>query len=388
MNRPVIIFLSAACLLLQACMQELDTFRETSPDHALVTITATLESPTKTILTSSGKVRWTEGDKIKIFNSSHPSGVVYTLLQSSAGTMFGQFQGEEISGNGPFYAVYPADAASSLSGTSVSVTLPSSQVAQEGSFGNGASISMAKSSHINDLVFKNVLGAISFTLDNKMDRIVLSSADDGALCGSGRVSMSGDTPSLTLNSNLSCQVELDCKGKKGPYYIMLPVGALSTGFKVQFRGADGNIMTSSSAKSNTIARSTVIHMPAVAYSPVCKASFYDATAYGYYTGVQTDGGTFTPAAVFDETVGQYSYMVSSSARTVRVQNLQEGFFASFTTPLSLSEGTSYSVSSERYIGGRKSADNLKYVLVKQTKSAAWFVDMAGSGTGFIQMMED
>ena len=75
-----------------------------------IVIDASLEQQpaSKTSLNENHRVLWSAGDQIRVFNASHPEGVVFTLLDESAGTVKGKFSGDAPSGSGPYYAVYPA----------------------------------------------------------------------------------------------------------------------------------------------------------------------------------------------------------------------------------------------------------------------------------------
>ena len=131
--------------------------RSSVSQMVLVAMQETPEGETKTSLNGS-QVLWNAGDQIKVFNATNPEGVVFTLKAESAGQSLGEFTGDVISGEGPFYAVYPASAAGTLSGTRVSVTVPQVQTLTAGSFGSGANLAMTQVNSLSDaLHFKNAL---------------------------------------------------------------------------------------------------------------------------------------------------------------------------------------------------------------------------------------
>ena len=150
-------FAALSALMAMACSISLETdlqresaFITRRPLVKTMTITASLEMPddeTKTSL-QSGNVVWKTGDQIKVFNATHPSGEVFTLDPACDGLSNGTFTGGAIDGEGPFYAVYPASAAGTLTGSNVSVTVPQTQVLTADSFGAGANLSIAKASSI------------------------------------------------------------------------------------------------------------------------------------------------------------------------------------------------------------------------------------------------
>ena len=94
-----------------------------------MTITATLEQPvgTKTSLSSERQVLWSVGDQIRIYNSDTPAGVIYTLADGE-GTTAGKFQGDPLTGQGPYYAIYPASAGGKSATINVNVVVPATGV--------------------------------------------------------------------------------------------------------------------------------------------------------------------------------------------------------------------------------------------------------------------
>ena len=182
------LFLLGLPFLLSQCgWQEQGFGDESKVGGKMVVISAFLEQPsaTKTSLSPERKVSWCAGDQIRVYNASHPEGVVYTLEAASAGSQEGQFSGEDLSGSGPFYAIYPESAGGSLIGQKISVTLPLKQTYAEDSFGSGAAVSMALSQQLSSLQFKNVLGgvALNVTSEKAISGIRLQTKGDEALCG-------------------------------------------------------------------------------------------------------------------------------------------------------------------------------------------------------------
>ena len=388
--KKLLTFCLALTPLLTACLQEQSGGKVEEALQAQVLITCGWENPedSKTSLGEGNKVLWQAGDQIKVFNQSTPDGVVFTLLQESAGTERGRFQGEGIEGDGPFYAVYPASVATAWTSTGISVVLPQQQVAAEDSFGPGTSLAFAQSDQVNYFEFQNAMGVISFTLDQPMNGIHITSPDGKALCGKGKVKMSSDQPQLNI-SNGQSDVYLDCKGISGTtYYIPLPVGTLSSGLVAEFIGSDGNVMVKSTSKNQSIHRSKIRHMPSVSYEPVCKAAFTEASAPGAYEGILPGVGTFKAKAVFDKKDGQYAFAEDNSDRSVRVQNYDEGWFVTYVTPKKLTVGSEYEIAYSHFLDGAASAGKAGYKLLLQRSGRAWFVASDGSGDAFIQLMGD
>ena len=367
----------------------------TRPNGKQITIKATLEQPvgTKTSLSSERKVLWSAGDKIKVYNSSTPSGVVYTL-SGGAGTTAGEFTGDALSGNGPFYAVYPAEAGGSLSGTGVAVTLPATQSYVEGGFGSGAAVAAAKAEAIKQLNFKNVLGGVAFTLSGSksISGIRLQTLGDEALNGAGTVSLSGDTPSLSMGSKTSDDqsiLSLDGPGAaSASFCLMLPPGAFEQGFLVEFLDGEGNVMfKSAKATVNKVTRSSILDMPESAYTAQYKAAFFESDSFGYFPAIGADAA-LDDSKAYDSETCQYAFKTGST-RYIRVQSLSKGFYTEITTPKDMSLGTAYDVSvdilSNTSSGASMETVSKSFTVLKKTEDRVWLVN---GSEGVIQKLED
>ena len=232
-----------AVLMLASCRskeKELSSTPETLTAREMIYIKASVEqqTPSKTTL-QDAQVLWTSGDQIKVFSKGNPSGVVLTLEESSVGSAVGVFSGEKPQGGGPYYVVYPSDAAVSLQDDAVQVSLPAAQTYAEESFGNGANLSMAVSESLQYLVFRNALGGVSFSLSGDQDfsGILLQAKGGEPLSGAGFLKMEESGPVLTMENALaeSSSLFLDCSKVKGhTYYLMVPPGSFKEGFMAEF----------------------------------------------------------------------------------------------------------------------------------------------------------
>lgn len=364
-----------------------------------VTIEATLEQPigTKTSLDAERKVLWSAGDQIKVYNSSTPGGVVYTLSDGE-GTTAAKFTGTALSGSGPFYAIYPADAGGALNGSDIAVTLPAEQGYVAGSFGSGAAVSVAKAETINKLVFKNVLGgvALSVTSSKPFSGVRLQTKGSEALNGAGTIAVGEGDPSVSVErtSDDNSFLYLRCpeEGVSAPatFVLMLPPGAFSNGFLVEFLDKEGNVMfrSAKAQNSNKVSRSTILDMPATEYSAQYKAAFFESESFGYFPAIGADAAL--QALDYEEGSGQYAYLDGTSSRRVRVQSLREdpSFYAEITTPKTMSLGESYKPTVNTLVGGTStSVSNKDFTVLKKTGNRVWLVNPADK-TGIIQLMED
>lgn len=364
-----------------------------------LTIEATLEQPigTKTSLDADRKVLWSAGDQIKVYNSSNPGGVVYTL-SGGDGTTGAKFTGDALSGDGPFYAIYPADAGGALSGSNIAVTLPAEQSYAAGSFGSGAAVSVAKANAINKLNFKNVLGGVAFSVTSSkaFSGVRLQTKGDEALNGAGTITVGDGNPSLSVsratddNSFLYLRCPEEGVSAPATFVLMLPPGAFSNGFLVEFLDKEGNVMfrSAKAQNSNTVYRSTILDMPATEYSAQYKAAFFESESFGYFPAIGADAAL--QALDYEEGSGQYAYLDGSNTRQVRVQSLREdpAFYAEITTPRTMSLGESYKPTVNTLVGGTStSVSNKDFTVLKKTGNRVWLVNPADK-TGIIQLMED
>jgi len=361
-----------------------------------VTISATLEQPvgTKTSLSSEREVLWSAGDQIRVYNSTTPAGVVYTLSEG-AGTTAGKFTGNPLTGEGPFYAIYPADAGGALDGTNIAVILPAEQAYAAGSFGSGAAVSVAKAGAVDKFHFKNVLGGVSLSVTSSkaFSGVRLQTKGSEALNGAGTISLADAEPVLTVTREtddnsflyLSCAQAVSAPAT---FVLMLPPGAFASGFLVEFLDSEGNVMfrSAKAQDSNTVTRSNILDMPVTDYAAQYKAAFFESESFGYFPAIGAE--TSLKALNYDEETGQYAYKQTNSSRYVRVQNLQEGFYAEVTTPTTMTLGGTCQASVTTLEGNTKTtASNKTFKVLKKTGNRVWLVNETDK-VGIIQLMED
>ena len=407
-NKMLIRALSAlsVTMALTACRVALETDLQNAYESttrrssgAQMVLVATMETPegeTKTSLNSS-QVLWTAGDQIKVFNAATPGGVILTLKAEDAGQAVGEFAGDAISGDGPFYAVYPAGAAGTLSGTSVTINIPQEQTLTAGSFGNGNNIAVAKIASLdNALHFKNVLGAVCIQLSSSITatRVRIQTKGEEYLCGSGTVNMSGDVPSLSIATGTTDNQIVEATGSATgtAFYLMLPPNALANGFITQVAaGSNAMLKEAPASTSNKITRSGIVAMPAFAYENQIHTDFLEITPlpFGYYSGVGQNM-SYQTLFGFDKDTSQYATTVQeNTSRTFRLQDFSEHKMYSFVLPYALELGGVYSatmesISTSTYLGP---ADQGSFRLVQKTSNAAWFI-RDDNMFGFIIPLED
>lgn len=376
--------------------QEKEAMQEAPAEVLPCIIKALMEEPSDTRTSLVGNVvHWTAGDEIKVFNAANPAGVVYTLA-SGAGTPSGTFSGDPLSGSGPYYAVYPAVVAGTLNGDVVSVNIPQTQVLKADSFGSGANLSLAVAPDMQgSFQFKNALGAVSFTFNGapSIKRVRIQTKGAEALWGSATLQMTEGVPSLSMAASDTDHqaVYLDGAAQAGPFYLMLPQGALADGFMAEFVNSDNLAMVKSAIATvnNTIQRNQFLAMPALDFTPQLKADFLEPEAFtfGSYENIGTTGSmtSFT----FDKLTCQYAFRTEADAsRFVRLQSLPQGKYFAVTTPYVLTLGqTEEDVQTATVSGSDYTSGSAAYKLVKTTSRGAWFVSADGQ-KGFILLLED
>ena len=367
-------------------------------DNGLITISATLEQPdTKSSLdVVNNSVLWDDNDEILVIDKTTGYSSVFTFIPESEG----DFTGTAPSGNGPYYAIYPATLDVSVSGDDLTVTLPSAQVYAANSFGNGANYAVAVADDLEEIFeFKNLCGAIrlSLTGDKTISSINLY-CNDSQLNGTAAVTFDGDDPLLTFVPGQTDEsyhkVTLGCGDGQGlsstqkDFYVILPAGSMSS-FCLEVIDTDGNAMLRHG--SGQIERSSIRPMGALGYSPQYKSSFLlsDKLAAAVYSNTLADDSSIgEPGYYYTEANGQYSFNTTESSRMLRIQNWTAGYALTLTAPGNLAAGQTVQIGTEKLgavTGIESSYSDMK--VVKNTGKRAWLVNQT-SGVGFIFLLED
>ena len=380
-----------------------------TPPEGKMFIKATLQprpSDTKTVLDGTN-VYWSEGDAFKVFNASNPDGVVFSLQSGSGGTD-AVFVGDIVSGDGPFFYVYPAATAGSLAGNSVSVDVPPTQTYVANSFALGSCIAAGTSADLDNVSFKHVSGVLLLQLkdanERKISKINVYTKGAENLCGAARVQFLSDGPTLNFEDEQTIPhtqcVTLDCSQVAGggvlldnstngvPFYLALPVGVFSGGFYLEAVDKEGDVMVKYSG-ANPIADKKILRMAPFAFSPQYEDDFMlETVGAAAVTGVRVDDGeSVLYCCSYDPGWGQFSYSLSASKRTVRIQNWEEGFALSLEMPLTVTPGTEVAVTVNALgnITGISSGTVSDMRVLKKIGNQVW---LANGSTGYIMLLED
>lgn len=390
---PVLMTCMACAVALETDYEVEKSFTKRSSLGRTVAITASVEVPndeTKTALSGSTVV-WKEGDVIKVFDSVGGS-EDFTLDPACDGLTTGTFTGSAL-GTGPYYAVYPADVAQSLSGTSVVINIPNTQTLAAGTFGNGANIAFATADNLTDAFsFKNVLGAVKIQLSSSITATSVRIETKGTelLWGRATVGMSGGVPAISSLTNTAYDKQIVTASGSATgtaFYVMVPPGALASGFIVHVMDNASKAMVKT-ATAATMTRSAITPMPEFEYAGQFQSAFLTLAAFpfGYFSGINP-GGTLS-SFVFNKSTSQFANKVESTTRTFRVQDFTAGKMYQFVAPATLELGSQYSVSVESVVGSTYTAPaSTDFKLVQKTANAGWFVS-SDNTKGFIISLED
>jgi hypothetical protein len=367
-----------------------------------VTFTAHLEPGTKTQLGVGYSVRWSEGDQIRVYNAGHPEGIEFELTQG-AGSTEGTFSGPN-PGEGPFYAVYPAFFAGTMSGTAIPVDVPSSQAYAADSFGPGTNLAAGTALQLDGIQFRNLAGVLCLKLKGttSISRIRIVSYDDVPLHGTAVIDgWDQEAPTLTFDTvqeteeptreiTLGCGTGASLSGDGTTFYVTLPAGTLASGYRIEVYDTDGLAMVkyAKAAADNTISRGNILLMPELQYTAGYKAAFLDSDIIGAIRNAAVDGTVAYPCTYVEGT-SQYAYQNTADTRKLRLQDWNAGYALRFTiTPKAIEAGKTCSVTIQSDgLAAIESATVAKMRVVKIEDGKVWMLD-PGTGNGYILMMED
>lgn len=242
---------AAVCALLFSCKVEEPAELQpgnTTPGYVLVDLSAELEAVKSDI--SEGHTVWSAGDAIKIY---WDGGCGTASLVSGAGSSSATFRGQVPEGKAVKYAVYPADAESSLDESTVSVQIP---INQTGSFKAG-NIAVSNVDGSGVLHFFNVNSFICVELKGSdITEIEVESVDGSPLVGVQDVSFASGA-AIGGASATSSFVSITASGA-GKYFIsILPGVTHKSGLLLKYYKTSG-VSKYHLAKSISTVRSHVL----------------------------------------------------------------------------------------------------------------------------------
>ena len=256
MKTRIYLTLAATALLLLplACEKENE---EQNPvpvsDKVSVSISATGESANKAFIdfSQAQNVRWSDDDLIAVFD-----GTAKNQFSIDSGTNSGAsatFSGEVTLGYSTLYAVYPYSAAGSLTGSSLSVTVPAAQTVSATASVDPAAIVSVGQVDAGSIEFKQVCGLLKFQIDTtNITKVILHGTD---LAGTATVAATGVLSSVTSGES---SIEITYSGgcfAEGRYFAaVLPGTTAANNFTVEFVEDTGLSYVKSVSKAVTVVR--------------------------------------------------------------------------------------------------------------------------------------
>ena len=196
-------------------------------------------------------VRWSNTDLIAVFD-----GTVKNEFSIDSGTNTGAtatFSGEVTAGYSNLYAVYPYSAANSLSGSSLSVTVPSFQTVSSTAKVDPAALVSVGLVSSKTIEFKQVCGLLKFEINSaNVAQVVLRGTN---LAGTATVAATGVVSGVTSGENSIVLSYAGGNFATGTYYAaVLPGTTAAEVFTVSFVESTGLAHTKTASGAVTVAR--------------------------------------------------------------------------------------------------------------------------------------
>ena len=309
-------WLLAVCGLLAACSQSSIEELNASINGDAPMFYASVEdadAESRTYLDETGKMRWTNDDRITIFfGDNYNREYAFT---GKTGALSGGFKqisvddefmaGTKMTAN---YALYPHSSETMLDPSGYfECELPAVQNYAEGSFGLNANTMVSVTQSVDDrfLQFKNVSSYLKLNLygdDVTVKQITLQGNNNEPLAGAAIITPTyGGEPTLTWAASGTTQVlTLDCgSGVKigqteedaTAFYLVVPPTTFEKGFAVTITDTEGKVCTKSTSNEQTFTRNVTKNMPAFAVKCEVPSNqiWYTSTDGNIVTPNKTDG---------------------------------------------------------------------------------------------------
>lgn len=242
--------IAVVTLATSACMRE-EVRKAGAADSSSVLFSASLETPSaaKTAISSdteagSAHISWTADDVLTLHyaQGSQPASVCDITTEEYSddhrNAVFSATLPEAVT---DVYAVYPASATSSLSGSTLSVTIPA---VQDGTF-KGTNYMVARTTREEaTLAFRHLVSYLEIYVGNaSVDHIVIAGENGEDLAGTLPVTFDGEgIPQTGSASSASRTITLSVGSEGYCYAALLPGLNLSKGLSVRFYDSEGNIL--------------------------------------------------------------------------------------------------------------------------------------------------
>lgn len=193
------------------------------------------EPPSAVVFSGSKELgQWASDDAISLFDGT-------SVIESVAKTAGASASFEAtLSSDGPWYALYPADANASIDGSKIVATLSSEQQAVESSYAAALELSVALSNE-NALAFKTAVGFIKFVMPSEnIKNVKLQGKGGETLAGKVKIDYNGASPTWEAVSGNTSIVLSGTFVKGSTYYFALLPQTFAEGIVLTFTDNDDN----------------------------------------------------------------------------------------------------------------------------------------------------
>lgn len=227
--------MATAALTAFSCSQE--EF-ENSGWKGNITVNATFEgagTDTRTTVNDEYKILWQDTDALGLFCSNAESNYSNTKLEyaSGAGQTSATFNGSKPSGETAVFSIYPYQQNMSVSGNTLTMTLPATLTNHNGSSNGPMYAKVTNPDNLSALSFKHMAAMIKLTI-NKIpaEATTFKIIASNNIAGTCTVDLTAADPILTVASNGSKEITASFTAsndiKSRNFYIPLPTGTYSS----------------------------------------------------------------------------------------------------------------------------------------------------------------
>ena len=227
--------MATAALTAFSCSQE--EF-ENSGRKGNITVNATFEgagTDTRTTVNDEYKILWQDTDALGLFCSNAESNYSDTKLEyaSGAGQTSATFNGSKPSGETAVFSIYPYQQNMSVSGNTLTMTLPATLTNYNGSSNGPMYAKVTNPDNLSALSFKHMAAMIKLTI-NKIpaEATTFKIIASNNIAGTCTVDLTAADPILTVASNGSKEITASFTAsndiKSRNFYIPLPTGTYSS----------------------------------------------------------------------------------------------------------------------------------------------------------------
>ena len=221
---------------------------EIATNEELMTISASIETGVGVKTSLNGdetKSLWSANDELSVFDGVNHRQYTIKDKATYVASEFASFEGTALADADKYYALYPYTSTATLSEVGgwpliSGAVLPAVQaVKKEGTFADGAAVSVARSSNKESFSFQNIAVVIKFTLAEDASSVEFVANNNENIAGTFNVvPMNGDLGEITIQDgkgSSSVKVTGSLKSGKTYYFTVLPQ-ALVKGYTFKING--------------------------------------------------------------------------------------------------------------------------------------------------------